>query len=159
MSGSIYAGRYSASSDSEFVLFRIGMRFNGWRGAVAALRAFVSMPFMLAEQQADPEIGMLWTSTSLSWPVIAVTQFWRSFDDLERYATASDRRHTGMWRWFNTLGRRGLGTGIWHETFRVAPGTFEAVYVNMPRYGAAAAVDHVPIVPQRERARARIYGS
>ena len=156
MSEPIFPGRFTAQGSQEVVLFRIGMRFNGWRGIVPALRTFASMPFMLAEQRAHPEIGMLWTTTSLSWPVIALTQFWRSFEDLERYATAADGRHTRMWRWFNKLGRRGLGTGIWHETYRIAPGSYEAIYVNMPRYGIAAVTVHEPVVAAKARARERL---
>ena len=156
MNRAIFPGRYAARSTSELVLFRIGMRFNGFRGVVAALKAFRKMPAMLAEQEANPEIGLLSSSVAIAWPVIAVTQFWRSFDDLERYATASERQHTAAWRWFNKLGRAGEGTGIWHETFRIAPTSFEAIYVNMPRYGLAAAVDHVPVVPATNRARDRM---
>ena len=103
--GAIFPGRYLARSSEPFVLFRIGMRFNGLRGLGAALRTFTIMPLMLAEQPAKPEIGMLSTSISLSWPVIQITQFWRSFDDLERYATSPTREHTKAWRWFNKLGR------------------------------------------------------
>ena len=159
MNPSIFPGRYAARSANEFVLFRIGMRFNGRRGIVAALQTFAKMPAMLAEQQAKPEIGMLSTSLSLSWPVIQITQFWRSFDDLERYATASEGQHTKAWRWFNKLERASDGTGVWHETYRIAPGSFEAIYVNMPRYGLAAAVDHVPVVPATARARDRMNES
>ena len=156
MAHQIFPGRFTAQASHEVVLFRIGMRFNGWRGLVPALRSFASMPFMLAEQQSQPDIGMLSTTTSVSWPVIQITQFWRSFEDLERYATAADGRHSRMWRWFNKLGRRGLGTGIWHETYRIAPGTYEAIYVNMPRYGIAEATIHEPVVSATARARGRM---
>ena len=159
MADPIFPGRFTVSNTSELVLFRIGMRFNSLRGVVPALRSFVSMPFMLAEQVADPQSGMLSSTTSLAWPVIMVTQFWRSFDDLERYATAPAGRHTRVWRWFNKLGCSGLGTGIWHETYRIAPGTYEAVYVNMPRYGLAVASSHEPVRSATARARARLERS
>ena len=35
--------------------------------------------------------------------------------------------------------------GIWHETYLVEPGKFECVYGNMPRFGLAAAGDHVKL--------------
>jgi hypothetical protein len=159
MSAPLYPGRFTARNSESLVLFRIGMRFNGWRGIVPALQSFASMPFMLAEQRADPAIGMLWSTTSVSWPIIEVTQVWRTFDDLERYATMPHGRHTRMWRWFNKLGRSGLGTGIWHETFRVAAGAYEAIYVNMPRYGVAAATAHEPVAPARASARDRMDAS
>lgn len=156
MSEPIFPGRFTTQNSQEFVLFRIGMRFNGWRGVLPALRVFSSMPGMLAEQQARPEIGMLWMTTALSWPVIQVIQIWRSFDELERYATKPGGRHTRIWRLFNKLGRSGLGTGIWHETYRIAPGSYEAIYVNMPRYGIAAATVHEPVVAATNSARTRI---
>lgn len=156
MGRDIFSGRYTARSTGEFVLFRIGMRFNGFRGILRALQTFTKMPAMLAEQGAHPEIGMLSSSISLSWPVIGITQFWQSFEDLERYAKATDREHSNAWRWFNKLGRAGEGAGIWHETYRIAPGSYEAIYVNMPRYGLAAAVDHVAVSPELARARDRL---
>ena len=78
--------RVIASNSTDFVLFRIGMRFNGPRGFVPALKTFLRMPKMLVEQQSNPAIGMLWSSTALSWSVISITQFWQSFEDLEWYA-------------------------------------------------------------------------
>lgn len=156
MPRSIFPGRYTARSEDDFVLFRIGMRFNGLRGLRAALQTFTKMPAMLAEQHARPEIGMLSSSFAIAWPVLQMTQFWRSFDDLERYAKAPQNTHSGAWRWFNKLGPASEGTGVWHETYRIAPGSFEAIYVNMPRYGLAAAVDHLPVVAATSCARDRI---
>ncbi len=37
-------GRWMAPRDRDFVLFRIGMRFNGLRGLGTALRTFAAMP-------------------------------------------------------------------------------------------------------------------
>ena len=127
------------------------MRFNGLRGFVPALKTFVRMPKMLAEQQSNPAIGMLWSSTSLSWPVISITQFWQSFEDLERYAHADT--HTDSWKWFNKLGRDNEGTGIYHETYRISAGTYEAIYANMPLYGLAAVAGSEAIAPATARAR------
>ncbi|WP_348246189.1 monooxygenase family protein, partial [Salmonella enterica] len=32
--------------------------------------------------------------------------------------------------------------GVWHETYRVRAGEFEAIYANMPRMGLAAAGEY-----------------
>jgi hypothetical protein len=44
-------------------------------------------------------------------------------------------------------GRSAIGTdgsvGIWHETHLVEPGKSECIYVNLPRFGLAAAATHV----------------
>ena len=46
--------------------------------------------------------------------------------------------------------------GIWHETYTVNPDQFESVYGNMPKFGLAAAMEHVQAVGRRETARKRI---
>ncbi|MEH2405548.1 monooxygenase family protein [Nostoc sp.] len=48
--------------------------------------------------------------------------------------------------------------GIWHETYLIEPGRYEAVYGNMPVFGLAAATKHVPAIRQRETARRRLGG-
>src|SRR6266567_1704880 len=48
--------------------------------------------------------------------------------------------------------------GIWHETYLVEPGRYEAVYGNMPVFGLASATKHVPAVGRRETARRRLGG-
>jgi hypothetical protein len=46
--------------------------------------------------------------------------------------------------------------GIWHETYTVSPDQFESVYGNMPKFGLAAAMEHVQAVGRRETARRRL---
>jgi len=46
--------------------------------------------------------------------------------------------------------------GIWHETYLVQAGQYEAVYGNMPIFGLAAATQHVPATGRRETAAGRI---
>jgi len=46
--------------------------------------------------------------------------------------------------------------GIWHETYRVAPGNYECIYGAMPRVGLAKAARHLPIGAARDAARARM---
>lgn len=46
--------------------------------------------------------------------------------------------------------------GIWHKTYTVNPDQFESVYGNMPRFGLAAAVEHVEAVGRRYTARKRL---
>ncbi len=154
----IFAGRFTPPNTDAFVLFRIGMRFNGIRGVLPALRVFMSMPRMIVELKADPEFGLLWTTTSLSWPVIQLTQVWRSFDELEKYANLPDGKHKAIWHWFHKLGKKGIGTGIWHETYRIAAGSYESIYINMPTYGIAAALGQEPTITSASSARARIDG-
>jgi hypothetical protein len=46
--------------------------------------------------------------------------------------------------------------GIWHETYTVASGQYESIYVNMPRLGLGSAMPHVPVTGRLDSARARI---
>jgi len=56
--------------------------------------------------------------------------------------------------------RQGLGdVGIWHETFRVRAGEYEAVYGNMPVFGLAAAAMHLPAARKGNTAATRIGAS
>ena len=48
--------------------------------------------------------------------------------------------------------------GIWHETYLVEAGRYEAVYGNMPRFGLAKAAGHVVARRGLETARRRLGG-
>jgi hypothetical protein len=49
--------------------------------------------------------------------------------------------------------------GIWHETYLVRAGAYEAIYGNLPRIGLAAAGDHVPIARRGQSAARRVGAS
>ncbi|MFC4493955.1 monooxygenase family protein [Streptomyces ovatisporus] len=46
--------------------------------------------------------------------------------------------------------------GIWHETYAVPAGRYEAVYVNMPPYGLGSARGTEPVGRRVERAAERM---
>ena len=46
--------------------------------------------------------------------------------------------------------------GIWHETYLVPAGRYEAIYGSMPRIGLAAAGDHVAIARRGQSAARRV---
>jgi hypothetical protein len=46
--------------------------------------------------------------------------------------------------------------GIFHETYIVERGNYEAIYSNMPPFGLAKATEHVPAIDRRETARRRL---
>ena len=131
--------RWMAPRDRDFVLFRIGMRFNGLRGIGTALQAFNAMPPMLRELGEHPALGLLHSELGLSWPAVTLTQYWNSFEELERYAADAAREHQPKWAWYARLGPRARSAGIFHETYRIVRGSYEAIYVNMPPHGLALA--------------------
>ncbi|CAA9516551.1 MAG: FIG01126328: hypothetical protein [uncultured Solirubrobacterales bacterium] len=156
----VHPGRYSARVEGDFVVFLIGMRINRPLRVDRWLPVFRAMPRMVRELEGHPESGFLGTTWAWSIPAPPsrspeserrpgatgplLVQYWRSFDDLERYARNPDAEHLPAWRRFNQEVRASGDVGIWHETYRVRAGEYEAVYGNMPRVGLAGIGEHVP---------------
>jgi hypothetical protein len=152
----VHPGRYTARLDGDFVVFIIGMRFNKVRAVRSWWPVFTAMPRMLAVLERHPEEGLLGSRLTRSGRTLTLIQYWRSFEYLERFARDRDDPHLEAWREFNRrVGRSGT-VGIYHETFKVAAGAYECVYGNMPRFGLAAAGEHVPIGAGSDSARERI---
>ena len=83
-------------------------------------------------------------------------QYWRSFEDLERFARNTDDPHLEPWRRFNQkIGNTG-DVGIWHETYRVKTSDIESIYGNMPLQGLGAAATVVPVGRGKESAAVRL---
>ncbi|MDQ6603944.1 MAG: DUF4188 domain-containing protein [Chloroflexota bacterium] len=154
----VMPGRYTAQIEGPFVVFIIGMRIN----RVFAFRRWVptamAMGPMLNTLFRHPEKGFLGAETFVSWRGVNVLQYWRSFDDLERFARSKEEPHLSAWRRFNEAVGTDGSVGIWHETYQVAAGQYEAVYNNMPVYGLAKATDHTPATGRKETARRRMGG-
>lgn len=139
--------------DGEFVVFLIGMRINKPWKIHKWLPVFLAMPRLLRELAAHPELGFL---GHFMRPGIVV-QYWRSFDDLESYARSKDHAHLPAWGNFNKRIGAGSGdVGIWHETYRISPGQYEAVYGNMPAFGLGAVGRLVPAAARHDTARGRL---
>ena len=154
----INQGRWTAEIEGDFVVFLIGARINSWRHAIRASRDLGGrrgMNHMLGYLMEHPEKGLLGYQ---SMGFVNV-QYWRSFDQLEAFAKDTDDPHLAAWR--NYWKRVGKSThvGIWHETFLVRDGEYEAIYGNMPSYGLAEASRAVPLaeaVQARQRIRAAL---
>ena len=152
----IFPQRMSAEIEGDFVVFLIGMRINKIWKVHKWFPVFRAMPRMLKELDANPEIGCLGHSSI--GPVIV--QYWRSFEALEDYARNKGREHLSAWADFNRrVGKSRGDVGIWHETYLVRDGEYEAVYSGMPAHGLGAAGSLKPAEGQRETARGRLRGS
>jgi len=151
----ILASRMTARIDGEIAVFLIGMRFNRlwkvhkWLPVVRAMRP------MIRELSARPELGFRGAHVWFGRTVLML-QYWRSIEDLLRYARDPAAAHLPAWAAFNRAVGSGGDVGIWHETYRVSPGSFECVYVNMPAFGLARATTSVPAAGPLAGARGRL---
>jgi hypothetical protein len=154
----VFPGRYTARIEGPFAVFLIGMRIN----RLFAVRKWVpfasAMPPMLNMLAKHPAKGFLGAEQWWRWREVMTVQYWRSFDDLEKFARDPGDLHLPVWKKFNqSIGSDG-SVGIWHETYVVDAGRFECVYANLPLFGLAAATEHVVAVGSRETARLRLGG-
>jgi hypothetical protein len=152
----IFNGRFTAKTDKPFVVFLIGMRINQWWRIDKWFPVSNAMKPMMQALYKYPEKGFLHAEFFWNFGGPVLMQYWQSFDDLENFARNPSDPHLGPWKKFNqAVGSNGI-VGIWHETYLVNPNQFETVYGNMPRFGLAAAMEHVEAVGRRETARLRL---
>ena len=146
--------RMTAEIDGDFVVFLIGARFNDrlhMLRSIMDLGGRRGMRHMLDYLVAHPEKGLLGYQMGL--PIIV--QYWRSFEHLEAFAKDASDPHLAVWRnYWSRVGQRAR-TGIWHETYLVRAGEYEAVYGNMPPFGLGRAGRLVP-ASESSTARGRL---
>ena len=130
-------GRQIAQLEGDFVVFLIGARpqFTHLLRSLRDLGGRRGMKHMLDHLMAHPEKGLL--SYELGFPTIV--QYWRSFDHLEAFARDQDDPHSAAWRAYWRRVGKDDRTGIWHETYLVKAGDYEAIYANMPPFGLGKA--------------------
>lgn len=127
----LHKGRWTVRRDEPFVVFLIGMRFNKPWAVHRWGPIFLAMPRMLRELETRRDLGFLGAQTWFGRTTLMV-QHWRSFDALEAYAKAGDNAHLPAWAAFNRAVGASGDVGIFHETYCIAPGSYECVYANMP---------------------------
>jgi hypothetical protein len=148
-------GRFSADIEGDFVVFLIGMRFNHLLKVRKWLPVALAMPKMLKAIDEHPELGCLGYQQWIGRTTILV-QYWRDFESLDRFARDKEQPHIEPWRRFNRAVGKSGDVGIWHETFKVRAGEYEAIYGNMPTFGLAKATSLVPVGKKAQAAAARI---
>jgi hypothetical protein len=143
-----------AEIDGDFVVFLIGARFNNKREFARSffdLGGRKGMKHMLDYLVARPEKGLL--AYEIGIPTIV--QYWRSFEQLESFAKDEGNPHLDAWRQYWRRVGRSDRTGLWHETYLVRAGEYEALYGNMPAHGLGKAGRLVP-ASQTSSARTRL---
>jgi hypothetical protein len=146
----------SAEIEGDFVVFMIGMRINRLWKLHKWLPVFSAMPRMLKELEKQPQSGFL---GSVSGGMLIV-QYWRSFEHLEAYARSQDHHHWPAWVAFNKRMRESRGdVGIWHETYLVRAGEYEAISLAACRPGVSAAPPPLSQLPAAKRPPATASGT
>jgi hypothetical protein len=154
-------GRWTAEIEGDFVVFIIGARINSkWHAfrSLVDLGGRRGMNHMLKYLTEQPDRGLLGYESM----GFANIQYWRSFEHLEAFAKDTNDPHLEVWRKYWKRVGKGTRTGIWHETFLVRDGEYEAIYGNMPARGLGKASRLVPVaesVGARQRLRAAAGGS
>ncbi len=146
-------GRWAAEIEGDFVVFVIGTRAEvrhpvRWFRDVGGKRG---MLHMLKELEKHPEKGMLGMLSA----GLVIVQYWRSFEALEAFARDPADVHRPAWQTYWKRVGTDPRSGIWHETYLVRAGEYEAVYANMPPTGLGKASRLVPI-DAASRARTRL---
>jgi len=152
----IYRGRYTVQIDGPFVVFIIGMRVNKLWAIHKWFPVARAMGPMIKELLAHRDLGLLHAEPYLYWRGVALVQYWRSFEHLERFARDPSLSHLSAWKRFNKAVGANGSVGIWHETYTVQAGQYECIYGNMPRMGLALAGEHMPAIGARETAKRRM---
>jgi hypothetical protein len=156
------SGRFTARHEGPLVVFLIGMRVNNWLRLREWWPVFSAMGPMLAYLYRHPESGFLGSSGpffSLNLREIVTVQYWKSTEDLERFARQEPDLHPQAWKRFFRQSFKGGAVGVWHETYRVEAGAFESVYASMPLYGLARATEAVEVQGRLETMRGRLGSS
>jgi hypothetical protein len=151
----IFSGRYTAQTNESFAVFLIGMRINHLWMIHKWLPVFNAMGPMIATLMRHPEKGLLHTAFYFGPRGPLLIQYWRSAEELERFAREPSEPHLGAWKRFNQAVGKSGAVGIWHETYIMEPGKWEVVYGNMPKFGLGAAMEHAPVGPRTESAHQR----
>ena len=152
----VIGDRVAAEIEGDFIVFLIGMRVNKLWKVGKWMPVAKAMGVMLKELYAsDREQTGFLGHQPLS--MFNMVQYWRSFDHLEAYARSQDDAHWPAWVAFNRAMKGAReDVGIWHETYAVPAGAYEAIYSGMPKMGLGEVSSLVPATGKKEAARQRM---
>jgi hypothetical protein len=149
---SIHHERMAAEMDDGFVIYINGMRLNTPRALPQWLVANWRVARMFRELEADPDSGFLgYTPIFLGFRKGAAMQYWRSLEDLQRFATDPDGSHVRAWRWYNEEADPDGGLGFWAELYVVEGDSFETFFRNVPPVGIGKSAEMVPMRDHERR--------
>jgi len=100
------------------------------------------------------ELGFLSMESYFGLKTTTMIQYWRSLEDLLVYA--KNEKHLAAWKQFNQKVNNNEAVGIYHETYQIRKGTYEAIYVNMPHYGLGKTLPHIAVTAEKNSASKRL---
>ncbi|CAF3726859.1 unnamed protein product [Rotaria socialis] len=144
----IIRSTYTARCDGDFVVCLIGIRPNGanpfTKSFIEAGNAFRDM---LAELESNPTLGYMggdiYVGANDRKSTTLVVQYWRDYESLERWTHTKMGVHIKTMLAYMKNDRVNGINGVWHETYKVKDGQYEAIYLNMPPMGLALATQAV----------------
>lgn len=151
----VHPGRWTAEHDGDVTVFLIGMRINKLHRPDRWIPVLLAMPRILTHLSKHPDTGLLSFENWFGRTTMLLS-YWRSPQDLQRFASDADAPHLKAWRDFRTKVGDDGDVGIWHETYVVRPGDREVVYGNMPLFGLARATTHVAVGAGQRTAKQRM---
>ena len=101
MMETIFPGRFTANAKDDFVVFLIGMRINKFWALHKWLPVAKAMGPMLKSLRANPGTGFLSAESFTNLRTSCLLQYWRSFEDLERFSKNPGETHRSAWQAFN----------------------------------------------------------
>ena len=154
--------RVMADTRQGGALFIVGMHIHDWGKPFDWLPAFLAMPRMIRELEANRALGMV-SARFCFWGgrTIAVVQYWKSFELLTAYARSDDYEHRPAWLEFYRSASKSRSTvGLFHETYVVSAGSTESLYFQMPNgFGLTAVTGAVPVTARSATAHDRLHAS
>lgn len=154
MSQQVHYGRWTTGNNSEVTLFVLGIRINKLTAARKWLPVIRALPPMLKELAGEKDSGLIAYRTQIyGLRELTVFQYWNSTKQLFEFAHGTTHRRA--WRDFYRSADNS-GVGIWHETFVVPSGRYEAIYGNVPVFGLAVRGGLSPIGRRNDSARSRL---
>lgn len=152
----IITKRQTAKIEGSFVVFMIGMRINRFWKFWKWFPVAAKMTPMLKSLLPDKEKGLLHMEVALKLRGPVMIQYWRSFEHLEKFARSKEEPHFSAWmEYYKKYASEG-SAGIWHETYTVEPGKYEAIYSNMPLFGLAKAGRNIEVNKTLDSAKERL---
>ena len=151
----IQSGRWAANIDGDFVVFLIGAKAHKPWKVHKWLPVGRAMRRMIAELKQAPDMGLLHVERFGGGNGGVLVQYWRSFEHLHAYARNTDAEHLPAWAWFHKKVGMVGDVGIWHETYQVRAGQYEAIYGDMRPMGLGVAGTLIPATGAAKTARGR----